>query len=213
MSLKLYNYWRSSTSYRTRIALAIKGVEYEYIPVNLLKGESDSAEFLTINPSGGVPALVDGDTVIGQSLAIIDYLEQTYPNPSFFPKDAAARARVWQIASIVATDMHQFCNLPVLNYVAEKLGEDQKIPWVRHWLTPQLAAIEAILSDGEAGDFCHGDRPSLADICLIPQLFAARRFEVDLTPYPAIRRVEGVCQAHSGFAKAHPLQQIDAVKS
>ncbi len=211
--MKLYNYWRSSTSYRTRIALGIKGVEYEYIPVNLLKGESDSADFLKINPSGGVPALVDGNIVIGQSLAIIDYLEQTYPNPSFFPKDAVARARVWQIASIVATDMHQFCNLPVLNYVAEKIGEDQKIPWVRHWIAPNLLAIEAILADGKAGKFCHGDTPTLADICLIPQLFAARRFEVDLTPYPAIRAVDAACQAHPAFIKAHPQAQQDAVKS
>ena len=209
--MKLYNYWRSSTSYRVRIALAIKGLAYDYVPVNLLKGEQNAAEYLRLNPSGGVPTLVDGDLVIAQSLAIIDYLDRAYPQHPFLPDDARARARVLQIAHIVATDMHQFANLPVLNYIGERLGDDEKPKWVAHWFAPALDAMEQILAAGPRGDFCHGDSPTLADICLIPQLFAARRFNVDLNPYPNIVRIDANCAAHLAFAMAHPSKQPDAV--
>lgn len=210
--LKLYNYWRSSTSYRTRIALQLKNIPFDYIPVNLLKDESSAESYLALNPSGGVPALVDGGVSIGQSLAIIDYLEQKYPEPSLLPKDPAQRARVMQIAYIVACDMHQFANLQVLNYVVAKAGEAEKLPWIHHWMKQSLQAIEALLQDKQTGKFCHGDTPTLADVCLIPQLYAAKRFEVDLTPYPKVRMVDANCLAHPAFIKAHPDQQPDAVK-
>ena len=209
--MKLYNYWRSSTSYRTRIALNLKGLAYEYVPINLLKNEQDDPAFLKLNPSGGVPALVlDNGAALTQSLAIMDYLEQTHPTPLLLPRDPLARVRVLRIAYAVATDMHQFANLPVLNYIGEKLGDTAKNEWVQYWFPPNLAAIEAILNDGHSGKFCHGDAPSWADICLIPQLFTARRFNVDLTPYPGIARIEQAALAHPAFAAAHPEKQPDA---
>ena len=221
--MKLYNYWRSSTSYRVRIALNLKGVAYDYIPVNLLKDEQNADAYLALNPSGGVPTLIVGDResgignekqlVIAQSLAILDYLQQTFPEPPLLPKDVAARARALQIAYIVACDMHQFANLPVLNYVAEKIGEDQKSPWVKYWFEPALAAIDKILSLQPPAPFCVGDVPGIADICLIPALYTARRFGVDLAAYSRIRAIESHCLAHPAFAAAHPDNQPDAVKA
>ncbi len=211
--MKLYSYWRSSTSYRARIALNLKGVKYDYIPVNILKGEQTNPEFLKLNPMGGVPTIIDNGHVIGQSLAIIDYLEQTRPTPALLPIDPAARAYVWQLSLIVACDVHPLVNMPAVNYVTALVGDGEKLPWIQHFTTAGLDGIEYLLANNKfMGKYCCGDTPTLADICLVPQAYAAKRFEVDLTPYPNIRRINDECLKHPAFAAAHPDQQIDAVK-
>lgn len=211
--MKLYGYFRSSAAYRVRIALNLKGLACEQEFRRLRRDEHRQPDYLALNPQGLVPTLVDGKTVIGQSLAIVEYLEEMRPEPPLLPDDPAGRARVRQLAQIVACDIHPLNNLKVLNYLRSELGqnEDAVNGWYRHWVESGLAAFEALLAGSPAtGRFCHGDRPGLADLCLVPQLYNARRFDCDIAPFTTIRRVDEACQALPAFADAAPEKQPDA---
>ncbi|MCE8031472.1 maleylacetoacetate isomerase [Halomonas daqingensis] len=210
----LYGYFRSSAAYRVRIALNLKGLAYEQVAVNLVKGEQRAEENLARNPQGLVPVLeTDDGTRLTQSLAICEYLEERHPEPALLPGDPAGRARVRSLAQLVACEIHPLNNLKVLKYLVHelKLDEAAKLAWYRHWIAEGFTALEARLA-GEAatGAFCHGDSPSLADVCLVPQVFNAERFECDLSAYPTIRRIAERCRAMEAFAKAAPGAQPDA---
>jgi len=216
--LKLYTYFRSSAAYRVRIALNLKGLPYQSIPVHLLKdgGEQLHASYRAINPGAMVPSLQDEDAgaTLTQSLAILEYLEETHPEtPPLLPADARARARVRALALTVACDIHPLNNLRVLKYLSSTLhvAKESRDEWYRHWVRDGLRIIEAHLArDEETGSFCHGETPTLADCCLIPQVFNAQRFEIDLAPYPTIARIHARCAELPPFLAAHPAQQADA---
>lgn len=213
--MKLHNYFRSSASYRVRIALNLKGLKYEYVSVHLTRdgGEHLSAAFRALNPQALVPVFEGADGPLTQSLAIIEYLEELYPQPSLLPRTPFERARVRALALTIACEIHPLNNLRVLNYLKSELdvSEDAKLAWYRHWLGSGLAALEAELAGSRhTGRFCHGDSPSLADCCLIPQLFNARRFDCDLSPYPTVLAVEGACNELAAFRNAEPGRQPDA---
>ncbi|MCE8004739.1 maleylacetoacetate isomerase [Billgrantia ethanolica] len=210
----LYGYFRSSAAFRVRIALNLKGLAYEQVPVNLVKGEQRDEDNLARNPQGLVPTLETDDGMqLSQSLAICEYLNERYPEPALLPADPAGRARVRSLAQLVACEIHPLNNLKVLKYLVHelKLDEAAKLAWYRHWIAEGFTALEARLA-GEAatGAFCHGDSPSLADLCLVPQVFNAERFECDLSAYPTIRRIAERCRAMEAFAKAAPGAQPDA---
>lgn len=205
----LHDYFRSSASYRVRIALNLKGVDYEQRSVNLAEGDQKSAAYRDLNPQGFVPMLeIDGHRLT-QSLAICDYLDANFDAVPFVPRDPADRAHVLALALTVACDIHPLNNLRILKYLKGSLsvGEDAKDEWYRHWVTEGLAALE-LLAGPRAGTWLFGDQPSLADICLIPQLYNARRFSVPITPYPTLRRVDETASAHPAFAAAHPDKQV-----
>lgn len=209
----LHNYFRSSTSYRVRIALALKGVDYSYAAYHLRKGEQRSQAYLALNPQGLVPALEwpDGQ-VQTQSLAIIEYLDETFPAPPLLPADAAGRARVRSLAQIVALDIHPINNLRVLAYLKTHFGADDtaQADWFRHWVGEGFTALERRLAtEPQTGAFCHGDGVTLADICLAAQIVNNRRFGVDMTPYPTIRRIAEACFALEAFQTAAPDRQPD----
>lgn len=211
--MQLFDYFRSSASYRVRIALNLKGIDGQQIGVNLLKGEHKGDEHLSRNPQGFVPALaLDSGEVLTQSLAIIEYLEEVYPDRPVLPADAAERARVRSLAQLIACDIHPVDNLRVLKYLTGKLGisEEQKTRWYQHWIEEGFSALESRLSDAATGQFCHGDTPTLADICLAPQVFNAQRFNVDLTPFPRIMAVHQHAEALDAFRLARPENQPDA---
>ncbi|MBY0242960.1 MAG: maleylacetoacetate isomerase [Burkholderiaceae bacterium] len=212
--MKLYTYFRSSAAYRVRIALGLKGLPYEAVPVHLLKngGEQLGQSYRGINPAALLPALQDGDTIITQSMAIIEYLDDVHPQAPLLPPDAAGRARVRALAQTIACDTHPLSNLRVLKYLTGTLGisEEAKTAWMHQWMTLGLEAFEALLADGKAGRYCHGDTPSLADCCLLPQVFNAQRFGVDLAPYPLIAGIAANCAELPAFQTAHPSQQPDA---
>ena len=210
----LYGYFRSSAAYRVRIALNLKGLDYDQVPVNLVKGEQRGGDQLARNPQGMVPSLVlDDSTVLNQSLAICEYLDEVHPEPALLPVDPLARARVRALAQSVACEIHPLNNLRVLKYLVGELGMDEaaKLAWYRHWITEGFTALEAMLSaDSNTGDFCHGNTPTLADICLIPQVYNAERFECDLLAYPTIQRIAAHCRSLPAFEKAAPEAQPDA---
>jgi len=212
--VKLYGYFRSSAAYRVRIALNLKGLPYDAVPVHLARegGEQHRAEFRVLNPQGLVPVLEDGGRVLTQSLAILEYLEESHPEPPLLPADAVGRARVRALALQVACEIHPLNNLRVLQYLKQelKLDDGARERWYRHWVAIGFAAFEASLAAGGTGRFCHGDAPGLADACLIPQLFNARRFACDLTAYPRMLAIEAACAALPAFAAAHPARQPDA---
>lgn len=213
--MKLYSYFRSSAAYRVRIALNLKGLAYEAIPVHLLKdgGEQLSAKYRQINPSGLVPALQDERGTLTQSMAILEYLEETHPEVPLLPPDPLGRARVRELCQIVACDIHPLNNLRVLRYLVRTFGisEEAKNDWYRHWVSDGLAALEGHLArDPGAADFCHGETPTLADCFLVPQVFNAQRFNIDLAPYPNVARINANCVQLPAFAHAHPSQQPDA---
>ena len=211
--MKLYNYFRSSAAYRVRIALNLKGLQPEVAFVHLLKNEQRTPDYLKLNPAGLIPMLVDGDEVITQSLAIIEYLDEMHPAPPLLPATPVGRARVRSIALAIACDIHPLDNLRVLKYLTGVLNvsEQQKIEWYAHWVHEGLFALEnRLVSDRRTGRFCHGDTPTLADICLIPQLSNARRVSMDLTLYPTLLRIEEDCNALPAFADAAPSKQPDA---
>ncbi len=211
--LVLYSYWRSSASYRVRMALNLKGLDYEVRPVHLVRdgGQQHSAEYLALNPQGLVPTLVDGATVITQSLAMLEYLEERHSAPALLPGDAAGRARVRAIASAIACDIHPLNNLRVLKHLVGEVGVDEsaKLAWYRHWTQTGLQAVEKMLAQG-AGDFCHGDEPSIADCCLLPQVYNAHRFNCDLSGLQAIGRICTNLEALDPVHRAAPEQQPDA---
>lgn len=212
--MKLYDYFRSSAAYRVRIALNLKGLAPERVFVHLRRGAQRADEYLALNPQGLVPALVtDGGDVLTQSLAIMEWLDETHPRPPLLPVDAAGRARVRAIALAIACDIHPLNNLRVLNYLTGTLGvsDAQKNGWYRYWCDVGLEALETQLAREKAtGRYCHGGAPTLADICLVPQLANARRFDVDVTSYPTLTRIEAACNALPAFADAAPGSQPDA---
>jgi maleylacetoacetate isomerase len=214
MALLLHDYFRSSASYRVRIALNLKGLAYRQQSHHLMKGEQRAPDYLGINPQGFVPALADGDVLITQSVAIIEYLEEAYPGtPRVLPATPVERARVRSLAAVVAADTHPLNNLRVLKYLQTELGLDEaaRTAWYHRWLRECFEALEARLTaEPETGRFCHGDDPTLADICLVPQIFNAQRFAFDLSPYPTVMRIFDAAQARDAFADAAPDRQPDA---
>lgn len=212
--MKLYNFTRSSASFRVRIALNLKGLHYDYVSVGLRANEHRTPAYLAKNPQGFVPALEtdDGD-VLAQSLAIIEYLDEIHPHPAFLPRDPVSRARVRALALTVACDIHPLNNLQVLHYLQNDLGLDQgaRDTWYRHWVAVGFQALEGMLKHPSTGTFCHGEQPTLADIYLVPQVINAQRFDCDLTPYPTITRIFEACMALDAFAEAHPRRTPDAI--
>jgi maleylacetoacetate isomerase len=211
--MKLYGYWRSSAAYRVRIGLNLKGLEVEEEFIHLQRLEQRGDGYLALNPQGLVPTLIHGEVRLGQSLAILEYLDDIHPEPALLPPDPAGRARVRQLAQVVACDIHPIDNLKVLNFLTNDMGvtEEGRLIWYRHWVTQGLEALEGLLAGHAAtGQFCHGGQPSLADLCLVPQLYNARRFDVDLSLYPTLQRIDRVCRAHDAFARAAPEVQPDA---
>jgi len=213
--VKLYGYFRSSASYRVRIALNLKGLAYESVPVHLTRGggEQLKPEFRELNPQALVPVLQDGGRLLAQSLAIIEYLDEVHPQVPLLPKDPPGRARVRALAQAIACDLHPLNNLRVLNYLTGPMGlaDGAKQAWYGHWIAEGLGALEAALAgNAETGSYCHGNTPGLADCCLVPQLANARRFKCDVSPYPTLLRIEKSCQALEAFQRAAPEKQPDA---
>ena len=213
--LTLHNYFRSSAAYRVRIAMNLKGLDYDYVPVHLTRdgGMQFKEPYKSLNPQQLVPLLDDDGFQISQSLAIIEYLDEKFPNTRLLPKSPEGRARVRQIALAISCDIHPLQNLRVLKYLTGKLGvsEESKTQWIHHWLSEGLAALEADLSRAPTrGRFCFGDTPSMADCTLVPQMFSAARFNVDTVPYPTLRAIYEACEAIPAVAAAHPSRQMDA---
>jgi maleylacetoacetate isomerase len=213
--LTLYDYWRSSACYRVRIALNLKGLAFALKPVHLLKdgGEQHADAYRQVNPQEVVPALVDGQRVVRQSLAIIEYLDETRPQVPLLPPVPRDRAHVRGLAQLVACDIHPLNNLRVMQYLEHELGaaQDARERWARHWIDVGFKAFEAILAaDAATGEFCHGDTPGFADACLIPQVYNANRFGVDMTPYPLIQAINERCLALAAFDAARPERQAGA---
>lgn len=212
--MKLYGYFRSSAAYRVRIALNLKELAAEHVPVHLRKGEQAAAPFAALNPQKFVPALeTDEGAVLTQSLAIIEYLDEVHPHPALLPADPVDRARVRALALAVACDIHPLNNLRVLKHLKNRLGLDEEArdAWYRHWIAEGFTALEAMLAgDPRTGRFCHGDSVTLADVVLVPQVANAERMSCDLTPFPTIVRIAGEARALPAFAAAAPDKQPDA---
>lgn len=207
----LYGYFRSTVAYRVRIALGLKGLGVEERYVHLRKGEQTQAAYRKINPAGLVPYWVEGDLHLAQSLAIIEYLEETYPVPPLLPQGASARAIAREIAQVVCCDIHPIGNLRVLNRLIDMgVDDSRRAAWSRHWIAAGFEAIEARLTQLNSGPFAFGDQPTLADICIVPQIFNARRFGLDLSPYPLIRTIDAAAAKVQAFVAAEPQRQADA---
>ncbi|TFZ00568.1 maleylacetoacetate isomerase [Ramlibacter henchirensis] len=205
--MKLHNYFRSSASFRVRIALELKGVTYEYLPVHLVKGEHKQEAYSAVSPSGLVPTLVtDEGERIGQSMAIIEYLDETHPQPPLLPRDPLGRARVRALAQLIACEIHPLNNLRVLKYLVRelKVPEEAKNGWYRHWVRDGLLAFERELAQLPRGTYCYGDTPTLADCCLVPQIFNAQRFKTDLSGLDRTMAAFDNCMKHPAFQKAQP---------
>ncbi len=209
--MELFNYFRSSASYRVRIALALKGLDYDYRAVHLAKNEQFDPAYASASMSKLVPLLRDGDALVSQSMAIIEYLDETHPEPPLLPADALGRAQVRALAQDIACEIHPLNNLRVLRYLGKDLGldEDTKNRWYRHWVEGGLEVVEQRLK-AHAGRFCHGDTPGLADCVLVPQIFNAKRFDCRLDHVPEVMRVFGNCMALDAFAKTQPSACPDA---
>lgn len=220
--MKLYGYFRSSAAYRVRIALNLKGLEVEHIPVHLVKngGQQLAQDYKELNPEALLPTLVDvpldgasNEVALSQSLAILEYLEEKYPAVPLLPSDLVQRAKVRAFALAIACDIHPINNLRVLKYLGKELGLDeaQRNQWYRHWCEAGLTTLEArLVKENEGHAFCFGDQPSMADCCLIPQVFNAQRFQCDLSSMPTIMRINEQCLAHDAFVRAMPANQADA---
>ncbi|MCD6042884.1 MAG: putative maleylacetoacetate isomerase [Burkholderiales bacterium] len=210
--MKLYTYFRSSAAFRVRIALDLKGLAYEPVFVHLAKGEHRGPQYGSVNPQGLLPTLVlDDGAHLTQSLAIMEYLEEKHPQPALLPKDPLGRARVRSLSDLIACEIHPLNNLRTLQYLKRQLGqgEEQVNIWYRYWIADGLAKLEAELG-AKAGKFCHGDVPTMADCCLVPQIFNAKRYNCDLAPYPATVRVFEQCMKLEAFDRAQPSKQPDA---
>jgi maleylpyruvate isomerase len=211
--MRLYSYFRSSAAYRVRIALNLKGLEFEYVAVHLIKNEQRAESYRRLNAQALVPTLADELGTFTQSLAIIEYLDERYPEPPLLPATAHERARVRAIALAIACDIHPLNNLRVLQYLKDTLGvsEEAKNAWYLHWIELGLSALETqVAASAQTGLFCHGDTPTLADVCLVPQLANARRLPIPLDPYPTLLGIESNCQKVDAFANAAPAMQPDA---
>lgn len=213
--LQLYSYWRSSAAYRVRIGLNLKGLPCEIVPVHLVQdgGQQHSDAYRAINPQELVPTLGHGQRRLGQSLAILEYLDEVWPDRPLLPATARARQRVRALALLVACDVHPLNNLRVLQYFEREwnVPQPERDAWVKHWITDGFAAAEALLAEHPStGDFCEGETPTLADCCLIPQIYNARRFGVDMAAYPTLARIEAACLALPAFDAARPENQPDA---
>ena len=211
--MKLYTYFRSSAAFRVRIALHLKGLAYEPAFVHLAKGEHRKPEYGAVSAQALLPALVDGGRVLTQSLAIIEYLEETHAEPPLLPRDPLGRARVRSLSLLVACEIHPVNNLRVLQHLKRALGqnEEQVNAWYRHWIADGLAKLEADLAGARgAGKFCHGETPTMADCCLVPQVFNAQRYQCDIAPYPITMRIFEQCMKLDAFERAQPAKQPDA---
>ena len=211
--MKLYSFFNSSTSYRVRIALALKGLPYDYQGINLREGQQCSPAHRELSPIGGVPVLETDGTVLTQSLAIIDYLENLHPEQCLIPGDALQRARVLEIANLIGCDIHPVNNVRVLNYLQNVLAvtAEQKSAWYKHWIAEGLSAVEALLQRNDSGNYCVGDKPGLAECCLIPQVANAERMGCDLSGYPRIMAVYHHCLELPAFEAAAPARQPDFI--
>lgn len=211
----LHNYFRSTTSLRVRVALNLKGLAYDYVPYALLDKEHKSVDYLKLNPQGLVPALeIKDKAVLTQSMAILEYLDEVHPEPPLLPRNALGRARVRALAGIIAVDIHPINNLRVLKYLEAEFGADAqaKKVWFQEWAHAGMAALEARLAnESETGKFCHGDNPTMADICLYAQMFNNERFGMDMGAYPTIMEIYRQCGQMKAFREAAPLQQVDAL--
>ena len=218
MALKLYGFWRSLATCRVRIVLALKGLQAEEVSVNLIKGEQHDAEYKAVNPQSMVPALLDGsdDTPLFESLAIMEYLDESYPEPPLLPRDPRERARVRGLAQIIACDGHPLFVPRVRNYLQNELSLDENgiNRWCQHWVDESLRSVEArLVNESDTGKFCHGDTPSLADICVVSQVFGARIFNCDFTAVPTVMRVFNECLKLEAFDASQPLKQPGAPKN
>lgn len=209
----LYTYFRSSAAFRVRIALNLKGLGAEMRAINLLSKEHRLPDYRDVNPQGFVPYLIDGERRLSQSLAIIEYLDETRPEPALLPSDPADRAFVRGVANLIACDIHPLNNLRVLDYLDTVLHveKDARSAWYQHWIKEGFNVLEQMLATRPRSTYCHGESPTLADICLVPQVFNAQRFKVDVTPYPTIMRVFDACMQLPAFDAAQPSRQPDAV--
>lgn len=209
--LILHGYWRSGTSYRTRIALELKGLDYETAAVDLRQGDQRSVAYLALNPQGLVPALETAEGVLTQSPAILEWLEETHPEPSLLPAGPGERAQVRAMAALVACDIHPLNNLRALKALRDDFGADPAATdaWAARWITAGFDALENLVARHGDG-WCWGDKPSLADCCLVPQIYSARRFNLDLAPWPRLVAIEAAAAVHPAFVRAHPANQPDA---
>ncbi|CAM5222298.1 Maleylacetoacetate isomerase OS=Castellaniella defragrans OX=75697 GN=HNR28_000103 PE=3 SV=1 [Castellaniella defragrans] len=209
--MEIYSFFNSSASYRVRIALALKGLDAGVIPVNIRLGEHHASSYTEVNPGALVPALVDGDLRLGQSLAIIDYLDQKYPEPRLIPVEPLLRAHVLEFAQLIACDIHPVNNMRVLNYLTHTLGQPRSVSqsWYRHWIAEGFTALETLLQHAASGRFCFGDQVTLADCCLIPQVANALRMDCEVSSYPRVMAVYDACDALPAFIQARPDRQPD----
>ena len=210
--MKLYTYFRSSAAFRVRIALNLKGLAYDPVVIHLAKGEHRKPEYANAYPQALLPTLVDDGAALSQSLAIIEYLDEKHPRPPLLPKDSIGRARVRSLSLLVACEIHPLNNLRTLQYLKRELGQNeaQINTWYRHWVADGLLKLEADLSKAETRHFCHGDSPTMADCCLVPQIFNAKRYSSDLAPYPTVMRIFDACMKLEAFERAQPSKQPDA---
>ena len=212
--IRFHGYFRSSSSYRCRIAFNLKGLEYEFVPVHLVKdgGQHKQADYRALNPQSLVPTVEVGDLVLTQSPAILEWMDETYPEPRLLPQDPAERAAVRAFCAVIACEIHPLQNLRVLKYLGSELDQDQggKDAWCQRWIGEGLAACEALLSKRPATTFAFGDAPGMAEIYLVPQIFSAQRFKVDLSRMPRLNAIFAACEALPAFANAHPAKQPDA---
>ena len=217
MAMKLYGFWRSLATYRVRTALALKGLQAEQISINLLEGKQHTGEYKAVNPQSVVPALVvDGGPPLFQSMAILEYLEETHPVPALLPKDPRGRARVRGLAQIVVSDGHPLVVPRIRGYLEREMRQDEaaRNAWLAHWTCEALVALEAHLGEErETGKFCHGDAPTIADVCVVSQIFGAKFFNVETAGLPTVMRIFGECMKIDAFDRSQPLKQPDAPKS
>jgi maleylacetoacetate isomerase len=211
--IELYSFFNSSTSYRVRIALELKGIEYKYNAVNIREGDEYQPQYMELNPSKSVPVLVDDDLTLTQSMAILQYLDERYPEPHLIPRDLVERSRVLELCNGIACDMHPVNNLRILNYLSKELNvsaEDKSV-WYQYWIQQGFEATEALLNRYGKGEFCFGDEPGLADCCLVPQVANAQRMKCDLQAFPRVMAIYDTCTQLPAFKKASPENQPDYI--